>query len=200
MSSQMSTLSPIRVIPMSQCKVCHQSLAVTLLHRHMKTVHAEKIGKQIQCNQCGKILQTKDRLIQHEKSHRMNLEEQQTYSCDICKYMTNCKAYFNDHKKRMHKAQAGLWMCMSGTCKENPKSFINHQQMKKHQQIHANVSCPDSNKCFGARRNMQRHIRNVHKAKNVHETSRNSNGSHTDGNLNDDPIDINNVEFDIVSQ
>ena len=116
--------------------------------------------------QCGKILQTKDRLIQHEKSHRLNAEELQTYSCDICKYKTNSKAYFNDHNKRMHKAQPGLWMCMSGTYKENPKSFINHQQMTKHQKIHENVSCPECNKSFVARRNMKRHMKNVHKARN----------------------------------
>ena len=111
-SSKMSDNSPIRIIQMSQCKVCQQSLAVTSLHRHMKTVHKEKIGKQIQCNQCGKILQTKDRLIQHEKSHRLNSEEQKTYSCYICKYKMNSKAYFNDHNKRMHKAQRGLLMCI----------------------------------------------------------------------------------------
>ena len=58
--------------------------------------------------QCGKILQTKDRLIQHEKSHRLNSEEQKNYSCYICKYKMNSKAYFNDHNKRMHKAQPGL--------------------------------------------------------------------------------------------
>ena len=47
--------------------------------------------------------------------------------------------------------------------------------------------------------NMQRHIKNVHKARNDNETSRNSNGSHTDENFNEDPIDIDNVPFDIVS-
>ena len=62
----------------------------------------------VHCTQCGKILQTKDRLIQHEKSHRLNSEEQKTYSCYICKYKMNSKAYFNDHNKRMHKAQPGL--------------------------------------------------------------------------------------------
>ena len=66
----------------------------------------------IMCTQCGKILQTKDRLIQHEKSHRLNSEEQKNYSCYICKYKINSKAYFNDHNKRMHKAQRGLLMCI----------------------------------------------------------------------------------------
>ena len=67
--------------------------------------------------------------------------------------------------------------------------------MTKHKKIHENVSCPECNKSFGARRNMTRHMKNVHKARNINETSRNSNGSHTDENLNDDPIDIDNVPF-----
>ena len=69
--------------------------------------------------------------------------------------------------------------------------------MTKHQKIHANVSCPDCNKSFGARQNMKRQMKNFHKARNVNETSRNSNGSHTDENLNDDPIGIDNVLFDM---
>ena len=44
------------------------------------------------------------------------------------------------------------------------KSFINHQQMTKHQKIHENFH--DCNKSFGARRNMKRHMKNVHKARN----------------------------------
>ena len=34
--------------------------------------------------------------------------------CDVilCKYKINSKAYFNDHNKRMHKAQRGLLMCI----------------------------------------------------------------------------------------
>ena len=93
----------------------------------------------------------------------------------------------NDHKKRLHKPQPGVWLCMSGTCSENPKSFINPQQMSKHHLIHANVTCPDCNKCFGAQRNMKRHkVRDI-------ETSRNSNESNEDEHLNDDPLDTNNV-------
>ena len=145
----------------------------------------------------GKIAQTKDRLIKHERGHQLNPAEEQVYSCDACQYKTNCKGYMNDHNRRIHKAQPGLWMCMSGTCKEKPTSFINHQQMIKHQQIHANVPCPECNKCFGAKRNMKRHVKNVHKARDT-ETSTNSNKSNTDENFNDDPIDLDNVEFDIA--
>ena len=64
------------------------------------------------CTQKNLLNVLRHRLIQHQKSHRLNSEQQQTYSCDICKYKINSKAYFNDHNKRMHKAQPGLQMCI----------------------------------------------------------------------------------------
>ena len=115
------------------------------------------------------------------KIHSLNPADKD-YSCDHCKYKTDFKAYLDHHKKRIHMSQPGLWMCMTGTCRGKPSSFINHHQLKKHQQI----ECPECKKSFGAKRNMKRHIKNVHKGHN--DTSRNSNGSNVDGNLNTDPL------------
>ena len=79
------------------------------------------------------------------------------------------------------------------TCKEiveqctmegNAQSFVNHQQMKKHMDIHANIECPQCKKIFGAKRNMKRHVKNVHEAHD--DTSRNSNESYVDDNFNAD--------------
>ena len=53
-----------------------------------------------------KSLQTKARLIQHEKSI-VNLQEK-VFSCEECKYSTNDKGYFADHKRRIHKSSEGL--------------------------------------------------------------------------------------------
>ena len=84
---------------------------------------------------------------------------------------------------------------MTGTCRGNPSSFINHHQLKKHSLIHEEVECPECKKTFGAKRNMKRHVKNVHKAQN--DISRNSNGSNVDGNLNTDPLHYGNIlEFD----
>ena len=168
-------------IQKTKCTECHISIAATSIPRHMKTVHGAQIGKQIKCDECGKCLQTKDRLLQHQKSHSLNPADKD-YSCDHCKYKTDFKAYLDHHKKRIHMSQPGLWMCMTGTCRGKPSSFINHHQLKKHQQI----ECPECKKSFGAKRNMKRHVKNVHKGHN--DTSRNSNGSNVDGNLNTDPL------------
>ena len=161
------------------------------------TVHMQKIGKQIKCVECGKIFQSKDRLVQHARSHRLE-DEEQYFSCDDCKYKTNSKAYMKDHVRRMHKASArlGVWMCMAGGCKEKPKSFLNNHQQEKHQQDHANVKCPECGQLFSAVRNMKRHIKTKHKAVESNNISRNSNESVRDGNYNPD---INDVAFEICN-
>ena len=56
--------------------------------------------------------------------------------------------------------------------------------MKKHTLIHEGVECPERKKNFGSKRNMKRHLKNVHRAQN--DLSRNSNGSNSDENLNAD--------------
>ena len=110
--------------------------------------------------------------------HRLENEEQ-SFSCDDCKYKTNSKAYMKDHVRRMHIASArlGVWMCMAGGCKEKPKSFLNNHQQEKHQQDHANVKCPECGQLFSAVRNMKRHIKTKHKAVESNNISRNSNES-----------------------
>ena len=172
-------------------------MAVTSLRRHKMTVHMQKIGKQIKCVECGKIFQSKDRLVQHARSHRLE-DEEQYFSCDDCKYKTNSKAYMKDHVRRMHKASArlGVWMCMAGGCKEKPKSFLNNHQQEKHQQDHANVKCPECGQLFSAVRNMKRHIKTKHKAVESNNISRNSNESVRDENFNPD---INDVAFEICN-
>ena len=56
-------------IQKTKCTECHNLMAATSIARHMKTVHRAQTGKQIKCDDCRKILQTKDRLVQHQKSH-----------------------------------------------------------------------------------------------------------------------------------
>ena len=122
----------------------------------------------------------------------------ETLSCTDsadCKYKTTSKAYLRDHKRRMHTASAipGQWMCFVGSCKEAPRSFLNHHQHQKHQQDHANVKCPECNKSFAADRNMKQHMKRKHSRDQATNISRNSNESIQDENYNADII--NNAVF-----
>ena len=118
------------------------------------------------------------------KSHALSTPDYTMFSCAECNYKSNSKAYLSFHKKRMHTARPGLWMCMAGACKEKPRSFLNQHQHQKHQQDHANVNCSVCNKSFSAKRNLKRHIKTVHKAVEM-DVSRNSNNSNPDNNLNE---------------
>ena len=193
MDEASSQLPLIKITQIRQCDVCNKSMAVTSLKRHRKTVHKENIGKQIQCPDCGKHFQSKSRLIQHLPSHRLNLAEDpsETLSCADsaeCKYKTTSKAYMRDHKRRIHTARPGIWMCFVGSCKEAPRSFLNNHQHEKHQQDHANVKCPECSKSFAAKRNMKRHIKSKHRGLEANNVSRNSNETIQDENFNPDMI------------
>ena len=62
------------------CEVCKKMLAFTSVSRHMKTVHAEKIGKIWGCVECGKILQDEKRLTQHQTIHNPQSENHSFFS------------------------------------------------------------------------------------------------------------------------
>ena len=171
------------------------------LVKHQNTVHTDQVQSEFGFG-----------AFQKEKK----LKKKKKFMCDKCAKTFHSEAHIKrhflttSHTNRQKKQGSSRWKVMrhvkkllkdtqyANECEENPKSFINHQQMTKHKKIHENVSCPECNKSFGARRNMMRHMKNVHKARNINETSRNSNGSHTDENLNGDPIDIDNVPFHLT--
>ena len=90
-----------RKVPSGNCEVRNKEMAVTSLKRHMTTVHRMKLGKQIECQACGKLFQSKDRLDQHSKTHRLE-RGGQPFSCPKCNYKTGSKYYLTDHARRMH--------------------------------------------------------------------------------------------------
>ena len=150
--ASVSTAPLLQITQIFQCDICHASLAAASLKRHKRTVHGDRSsGKQWVCRTCNKSLQTKSRLIQHERSHTHTAMKDNVFSCEECQYSTNDKDYFADHTRRMHKAKEGMWMCMVGTCKNRPKSFINNKLLATHRKNHENVSCTQCEKSFGGK-------------------------------------------------
>ena len=73
--------APRKSIPVTKCDICDVDLAVSSLQRHKKIVHKLNIGKQIQCPECEKLFQSKDRLIMHlAKSHGLSTPDYTLYS------------------------------------------------------------------------------------------------------------------------
>ena len=140
-----------------ECDICHKFMTKPSLQRHMKTIHGAW-GKKWYCQDCGKCLQTKSRLKQHQFVHTLGAIPEEGFACTMCKYVTTSKEYLRDHKKRAHIKTEGSWVCIMGKCTKKPKSFINHLLLEKHQQDHTNIACPECGKMFGAKRNMVRHM------------------------------------------
>ena len=146
-----------------ECDICKATLAPTSLRCHKRTLHSDSSGTQWTCKSCNKVLQTRARLIQHENAHNLRPKENE-FSCNECQYFTNNKNYLVDHQRKMHKIQGqGLWMCIMGKCKNKPKSFVNNQLLAKHAKIRDSNPCTKCQKTFGAKRNLVRHLRTVHK-------------------------------------
>ena len=149
------------------CERCDAFLVPASYKRHLKTVHKDtSIGKQWECSVCQKVLQTPSRFYQHEKQHK-NSANEKPFSCNECKYQTDNKCYLQNHKRTMHLVKVGLWMCAKGKCSENPRSFINSHLLQKHQKCHEEVKCDKCEKKFTAKRNFRRHLKEVHKDKEV---------------------------------
>ena len=166
MASPVATPGPITRLQLDtriSCERCNTLLVPASYKRHLKTVHKDtSIGKQWKCLLCQKVLQTPSRFLQHEKKHKQSANEK-PFSCTECKYETDTKYYLQNHKRTMHVAKEGLWICAKGKCAENPRSFINNYLLKKHQDCHEEIKCEKCDKKFTAKRNFRRHIKTVHK-------------------------------------
>ena len=123
--------SPFKV----DCSVCHKKLAFGSIIRHMKTVHDEKLGKRWECRECGKVMQTEGRLIQHENLHYENQTNERQFHCEECPYRTIMKASLVDHVRMMHKKDGnGMFMCVIGKCSDKPIPYPNLKRQKSTKQ------------------------------------------------------------------
>ena len=145
-----------------------------------KTVHNGS-GKKWTCSACGKISQTEERLLQHQRLHNMDTDEDvNSFKCPDCQYKTLSKNYLVDHKRLMHnQTGAGQYICVVGKCSKKPMSFPNQARLDKHRTCHENASCTTCGKMFGAKRNLRRHEKN--KQINMSTNSNTSDGD-TNGN------------------
>ena len=65
----------------------------------MKTVHEQQIVKSWSCKECGKICQSKKRLVSHENVQEVNYISNQQFHREECPYRTILKEYLVDHVK-----------------------------------------------------------------------------------------------------
>ena len=111
----------------------------------------------------------------HKRRHKTPVVKnlQSKIKCEICpyesatksnvKFTTMTNAYLKDHIRRMHLVRGVGWMCVEGTCKNKPKTFVNNRLLLQHKKDHQNLPCPSCIKTFTSKRNLNRHRKRVHK-------------------------------------
>ena len=123
------------------------------------------------CSECGKSFSEAANLFIHQTrthdntqySHLGERPDQKEFACEECKFTTMTKAYLKDHIRRMHLVRGVGWMCVGGTCENKPKTFVNNRLLLQHKKDHQNLPCPSCIKTFTSKRNLNRHIKVVHK-------------------------------------
>jgi KRAB domain-containing zinc finger protein len=76
-----------------ECKICHKSLAVLSLIRHMKMHDLKTQPNQFKCEKCEKTFLTKNSQNQHLKTH------EKAFECDKCGKRFSRKLTLSDHLK-----------------------------------------------------------------------------------------------------
>ena len=89
-----------------------------------------------------------------------------------------------------------LWQSQKHSENDKPKSFINNQLLSKHQVNHENFPCAKCQKNFGAKRNLLRHQKTVHKASEDEENAaKNLEEPQNNIGLNIVNMDLNSVDL-----
>ena len=123
------------------------------------------------CSECGKSFSEAANLFIHQTRTHDNTQyfhlgerpDQKEFACEECKFTTMTKAYLKDHIRRMHLVRGVGWMCVEGTCENKPKTFVNNRLLLQHKKDHQNLPCQSCTKTFPSKRNLNRHMKNVHK-------------------------------------
>lgn len=118
--------------------------------------HKEKI-KKIPCETCGKWVQERNM-----KQHCLTHADSRQYACNLCDKTYPIKRSLVQHKLEVHIKRE--LFCPVETCK---KVFHNKTVLYQHMDMHSGVKqkCPQCEKEFVYRRDLNAHIRGVHEGR-----------------------------------
>ena len=176
-----------------KCDICpYETTDPTNLKKHTKNVHKEKPkgnNNPKKCHECGKTFPRKDSLDRHVKIHQ---KENSQESCKDCDANFSTSDDLERHVKTVHekvKSNVGFGtfvrrekvkVTKQFLCNECSKTFNSFANLKRH---------------FGAKRNLLRHQKSVHKASEEENTARNLDEPQNSLGLNMVNMDLNSVDL-----
>lgn len=134
------------------CNICSETFSkFNVLIAHDMKVHTD-LAKNFNCEKCGKLFLTKERLLTHETIHREKL-----FECKLCQKKFICQKTLDAHLN----IHTGLY-----TCKKCGYRASNLGNLKIHESAHSLVKehyCKECEKYFSTLSSLRRHDRLVHK-------------------------------------
>ncbi|KAK6629939.1 hypothetical protein RUM43_003760 [Polyplax serrata] len=131
------------------CEDCGKSFTTQLrLNLHRKK-HIKQTSVELQCSECGKILQTKGGLATHKSVHKLGRH----FMCHICGKTFTQKINMQQHVKH-HKAERPY------ICDICNKSFIEKSHLNRHKSFHTDerlFQCPVCQKTYKTERCLKVH-------------------------------------------
>lgn len=109
--------------------------------------------KLFECEECGEILKSNSRLIQHLLSHRGAT----VFCCEECEEVFLSESQLDQHTLAIHTAAVQTFECDEcGKCLASQRSLIAHKNMHNDER---DYKCEECGKEFTSRKNLTQHLR-----------------------------------------
>ena len=141
-----------------KCTICGKLIRKGYMRKHLQAHNKNR--PMFSCSECQKTFKRKKELIRHSVIHE---KYRKKYSCPTCKQNLATKSGLAEHLKRHSKDnKIKCIIC---------EKLLTKDQMKYHLQTHNEnrplISCSKCPKTFKVKKNLKRHIANVHTADQV---------------------------------
>lgn len=123
---------------------------------HSPSVHTEVRMEEVslfKCEECGEVVKSNSRLIQHLLSHRGAT----VFCCEECEEVFLSESQLDHHTSALHSDNV-----VSFECNQCGKCLSSKRGLKKHQLTHCeekNFKCLECGKEFSTRKNLTQHLR-----------------------------------------
>ena len=113
------------------CEICgSRSISPGSLKIHIQRKHEPSARAEYQCDQCPKIMRTKNGFKQHMNTH----EKVNIYKCEVCE-----KQFYRKYAMTLHRS---IHENQNVQCQECQKFFNRQETLKMHIRRHHNFSVP----------------------------------------------------------
>jgi len=148
-----------------ECEDCDQKfISKTLLTKHRWSEHVDSSRKKAYtCSLCGRVLNKRQSLIAHERSHT----GERPFKCEYCERRFITKQSLSRHIMNKHAAESGLPVPVH-VCELCGKEFKSKKNLKEHRYYHAENTdnrqqCEICHKVLKQKNSYMKHMVNVHK-------------------------------------